>query len=98
MAPNRYASLDTTGAAVTATGKACVSQENYLAQSQVHVIRQGDVVRGVIQLPEEVQGIGILNASLDRTVDVPAGLAVVVTDSSGDVHVSNVKGTVNAPK
>ena len=45
MAPNRCASLDTTGAAVTATGKACVSQENYLAQSQVHVSRQGDVVR-----------------------------------------------------
>ena len=52
----------------------------------------------MIQLPEEVKGIGILNATLDRTVDVPAGLAVVVTDSSGDVHVSNVKGTVNAPK
>ena len=64
----------------------------------MHESRQGDVVRVVVQLPEEVKGIGILYASPDLTADVPAGLAVVVTDSSGDVRVSNVKGTVKVPK
>jgi len=42
-----------TGAAVTASGKACASHEKYLAQSQVHVSRRGEVVQVVVQLPDE---------------------------------------------
>lgn len=76
---------------VTAAGKACVSHEEYLAQSQVHVSRQGEVVQIVVQLPENMKGFGVFYASLDLTVDVPAGLPVVVTDSSGDVTIDKVR-------
>ena len=80
-----------TGAAVTASGKACASNEKYLAQSQVHVSRRGEVVQVVVQLPDEMKGFGIVYASLDLTVDVPAGLPVDVTDSSGDVTIDKVR-------
>lgn len=80
-----------TGTALSAAGKVCASHEKYLAQSQVHVSRKGDVVEVAVQLPDESKGIGIFYASLDLAVDVPAGLAVVVTDSSGDVTIDEVR-------
>ena len=81
------------GTTVTATGKACASHEKYLEQSQVHVSRQGGVIQVTVELPEEMTGIGIFYATLDLTVDVPADLPTVVTDSSGDVTIDKVRLT-----
>jgi len=59
-----------------------------------------------VQVPEKMQGFGVFYASLDLSVQVPAGLAVDVTDSSGDmtledvagaVRVTSVKGEVRVP-
>jgi hypothetical protein len=74
------------------------------------------VLQVQVQVPEDMQGIGIFYASLDLTVAVPASLPVEITDSSGDisivnvgrnvevlsdssgqVRVSSVEGTVNIP-
>lgn len=76
---------------LSAGGRACASSQEYLDQTLLHVRRDGDVVRVHVQVPEEMKGIGILYATLDLTVDVPAGLPVDVTDSSGDVTLEGVR-------
>lgn len=77
--------------AVVAFGKACASSEQYLEQTQVHVRREGNVLQVVVQVPEEMKGIGLLYTSLDLTVEVPASLPVHVTDSSGDVTIDRAR-------
>ena len=82
-----------TGTVLTGEGKACVSRQEYLAQTQLHVKREGDVVRVWAEAPDSFAGIGIFYASLDLTVNVPADLPVSITDSSGDVTVSGLRVT-----
>ena len=79
------------GPVLTAGGRACASSKAYLDQTQLHVRRQGDVVQVQVQVPDEMKGIGLLYASLDLTVSVPAGLPVMVTDSSGDMTLESVR-------
>jgi len=81
------------GATLTGSGKACVSKQEYLAQTQLHVKRDGNVIRVWVEAPESFTGFGLFYASLDLTVNVPANLAVTITDSSGDVQVDGVKVT-----
>lgn len=81
------------GPVLTAGGRACASSQAYLDQTQLHVRRQGDVVRVQVQVPEEMKGIGLMYASLDLTVSVPGDLPVEVTDSSGDVTLESVRVT-----
>ena len=81
------------GPVLTAGGRACASSKAYLDQTQLHVRRQGDVVQVQVQVPDEMKGIGLLYASLDLTVSVPAELPVEVTDSSGDVTLESVRVT-----
>ena len=80
-----------TGAEVVASGKACASNEKYLEQTQVRMRREGEVVQVVVQVPDEMKGIGLFYATLDLTVEVPADLPVQVTDSSGDVSIDGVR-------
>lgn len=82
-----------TDTALVAKGRACASSEEYLAQTQVQVVREGRTIRVVVQVPDKMAGIGLQYASLDLTVDVPAGLPVEVTDSSGDTTLSGVRVT-----
>lgn len=76
---------------LSASGRACASSQAYLDQTLLHVRRDGDVVRVHVQVPEEMKGFGLLYAALDLTVDVPAGLPVDVTDSSGDMTLDGVR-------
>jgi hypothetical protein len=78
------------GNTVIASGRACASSQAYLQQTRLHARRQGDTVLVVVEVPEEMKGIGLLYATLDLTVTVPAGLEVDVSDSSGDVTVKGV--------
>jgi DUF4097 and DUF4098 domain-containing protein YvlB len=82
-----------TGAAVSASGRACASSEKVLGQTQIKLRRDGDVLQVLVQVPEDMQGIGIFYASLDLTVAVPAALPVEVTDSSGDMTLDGVRVT-----
>jgi hypothetical protein len=79
------------GSTLTAAGRACASSEAFLAQTLLHVRRTGNVVQVQVQVPESMQGIGIFYASLDLKVQVPGGLPVAITDSSGDVTADDVR-------
>ena len=76
---------------LSAGGRACASSQEFLDQTLLHVRRDGEVVRVHVQVPEEMKGIGVFYARLDLTVDVPAGLPVDVTDSSGDMTLEGVR-------
>lgn len=76
---------------LTAGGRACASSQKYLDQTLLHVRRVGDVVRVDVQMPEEMKGIGRLYATLDLAVEVPPGIPVDVTDSSGDMTLDGVQ-------
>jgi hypothetical protein len=82
-----------TGAMLSATGRACASNEKYLEQTQIRLRRDGNVLQVQVQVPEDMQGIGIFYASLDLTVTVPATLPVEITDSSGDMTLEGVRVT-----
>ena len=82
-----------TGSTVLAKGRACASSEAYLAQTQVRATREGNTVRVIVQVPDEMKGFGLFYASLDLTVDVPAGLPVEVVDTSGDITAQGVRIT-----
>ena len=76
---------------VKARGKACTSSEEYLAMTQLHARREGAVARIFVQVPDEMQGMGVHYATLDLTVEVPAALPVEITDTSGDMNVENAQ-------
>lgn len=82
-----------TGAMLSTTGRACASNEKYLEQTQIRLRRDGNVLQVQVQVPEDMQGIGIFYASLDLTVAVPATLPVEITDSSGDMTLEGVRVT-----
>jgi Putative adhesin len=76
---------------IAARGRACASSEEYLAKTNVRARRDGDVVRVYVEVPDPLTGLGNVYARLDLTVDVPAGLPVTLTDSSGDVTIDRVQ-------
>lgn len=82
-----------TGTRLLAIGKACVSREAYLAETQVHARRQGKIIQLFVQVPEDMKGIGTFYATLDLDVQVPAGLPVEVTDTSGAIAIDKVHVT-----
>lgn len=82
-----------TGAMLSATGRACASNEKYLEQTQVKLRREGNALQVHVQVPEDMQGIGIFYASLDLDVALPATLPVEITDSSGDMALERVRVT-----
>lgn len=76
---------------VYARGKACASSAEFLAETQIRTVREGDTLKLFVQVPEKMVGIGLFYARLDLTVDVPAGIPVEVTDSSGDATIAGVR-------
>jgi hypothetical protein len=82
-----------TGAMLSASGRACASNEKYLEQTQIKLQREGNVLQVHVQVPEDMQGIGIFYASLDLDVALPATLPVEITDSSGDMTLEGVRVT-----
>jgi len=76
-----------------ASGRACASSEALLNQSLLHVRRNGNVAEVVVQLPDEMKGIGTFYAWLDLKVTVPADVPVQILDSSGDIELRDVNVT-----
>ena len=73
------------GTRVDATGHACARDDEDLARVQLRALREGAVVRVVADIPRDVD-----DAWLDLRVDLPEGVPVRITDSSGDVRVRHV--------
>ena len=76
---------------IAARGRACASSEEYLAQTNVRARRDGDLIRVYVEVPDPLKGAGNVYARLDLAVDVPAGLPVTLTDSSGDLAIDRVQ-------
>jgi DUF4097 and DUF4098 domain-containing protein YvlB len=78
---------------VKVDGKACASSDELLADIRLEIRREGDTVYVRTVLPE-ISGIvfGFARyAYMDVSVDVPKTASVELDDSSGDMHVSNVR-------
>jgi len=82
-----------TGSTLTGQGKACASKQEYLDQTQLHVQRDGTLLRVWVEAPDSFTGIGVFYATLDLTVNVPAHLPVSITDTSGDLRVDGLSVT-----
>lgn len=79
------------GGTLAASGRACASTQAFLDQTRLHVRREGTVIQVHVQVPDEMKGFGIFYANLDLTVQVPSGLPVEITDTSGDISTDSVR-------
>ena len=70
---------------VHATGRACADSEDVLARINLSAERDGSTLRIVAEIPPDTD-----DAYLDFRVELPAGLQVKITDSSGDISVKKV--------
>lgn len=72
-----------------ARGRVCVSEEEWLEEAQI-LTEAGRNARIAVVLPSTDGGWNLLGsryAHMDLEVDVPAGLALEVRDSSGDMEI-----------
>lgn len=74
---------------IRVSGIAHASSEAFLKQVRFTVTRSGSVVEVSAQVPDEPQSIGPA-AELDLSVEVPATMALSVTDQSGETIIHNV--------
>lgn len=79
---------------VQAKGYACVSRKEMLPETDITVRRTGDRIQVLAEMPDTTdEGDGPWQgeyAVMDLEIDLPAGVGVVVHDSSGDLKVSNL--------
>ena len=74
-------------------GTARASREGWLEEIQLRTERRGDVVEITVEISErDYVGIGRFYRALDLDIEIPAGMAVEIEDSSGDVEVSGTGG------
>jgi DUF4097 and DUF4098 domain-containing protein YvlB len=80
--------------AVQATGDACVSKQEMLAETDITIRRTGDRIQVLAEMPDTSdEGDGQWEdeyAVMDLEIDLPAGVGVVVYDSSGEMKVTNL--------
>lgn len=74
---------------IRVSGIAHASSETFLKQIRLTVTRSGSVVEISAQVPDEPQSIGQA-AALDLSVEVPATIALNITDQSGETIIHNV--------
>ncbi|MDX1501102.1 MAG: DUF4097 family beta strand repeat-containing protein [Thermoanaerobaculia bacterium] len=75
--------------AVVARGTACSSRRSTLDDIQLTTRRRGDTLVLEVRIPDDA-GWRSGSARLDLDVEVPAGLHVVVDDTSGSVEIEGV--------
>lgn len=83
---------DHAASSVSATGHACASNDELLAQVQIETRREGRTLYLSTVPPQVATGFAWFNnATLDLAVTLPASLAVELEDSSGDIDISQVR-------
>jgi len=79
---------------VQAKGEACVSKKDMLAETGITMRRTGDRIQILAEMPDTSdEGNGRWEdeyAIMDLEIDLPAGVGIVVHDSSGEMKVANV--------
>jgi DUF4097 and DUF4098 domain-containing protein YvlB len=78
------------GPAIEGSGPACAASAELLAKTQIRTAREGGTARLFVQVPDEPD-TDRGNVTLDLTVAVPAGIAVTIVDTSGDIDVRDVR-------
>lgn len=69
-------------------GTARSSREGWLDEIQLRAERRGDVVEIVVEISERnYVGMGNFYRALDLDIEIPAGMALEIEDSSGDLEV-----------
>ena len=84
----------TPGAAqIVASGTACTSDEDFLPRMTLTLRKVGSELHVDADIPDKSIIFGFFSARLDFTVELPAGLPVVIEDDSGWMKVSNTGAT-----
>jgi DUF4097 and DUF4098 domain-containing protein YvlB len=78
---------------IRARGTACASTEELLVAILFKSTRSGSTVTIEAMVPNESESFFSSSPSLDMTVTVPAGMAVTVTDTSGELTIKNTGET-----
>lgn len=74
-------------------GLARANEARYLSDIQLTAQRRGDEVLIVVEMPNmEWRGLRNVERLLDLTIDVPAGVRLDITDTSGDVEIYGTGG------
>ena len=82
------------GGAVTATGVACASDRDFLADMRIAARREGSelVIEAIV--PERTMVFGWHEARLDLEVTVPPNVPIRIKDGSGELDIRGVRGNV----
>ena len=75
--------------AVTTTGTACTSDDDFLGRITLTQRRDGSTLYIDANIPSKTVYFGFFQARLDFSVTLPAGLPVTIDDDSGTLKVSN---------
>jgi hypothetical protein len=75
---------------IRASGQACAANEAQLAGTVLSATRSGSEVRIEAIVPSEDRSFFSSSPKLDFTVTLPAGIAVDIDDTSGEMTISNV--------
>jgi hypothetical protein len=78
-------------ARVDASGRACASSAAMLGRTQIRGSREGARARVFVQVPDDAGELDSGYATLNLVVNAPAGVAIRITDTSGDVDVEGVR-------
>lgn len=82
------------GSAIRASGEACVSKEGMLEELDITIRRTDDRVQILAEMPDTSDETGDRwvgqYAVLDLEVTLPAGMSVILHDSSGDLEAENL--------
>jgi hypothetical protein len=81
-------------ATISATGDACVSKKGMLDEIDITIRRTEDRVKILAEMPDTSEETGDRwsrqYAVMDLEIQLPAGVAVVISDSSGELEVANL--------
>jgi hypothetical protein len=82
-------------AGIDVRGLARANEARFLRDIQLTAQRRGDEVLIVVEMPDmEWHGFRNVERVLDLTIDVPAGIRLDITDTSGDVEIYGTGGVV----
>lgn len=74
---------------IVASGTACTSDEDFLPRMTMTLRKSGSELHVEAAIPEKTVLFGFFSARLDLNVSLPAGLPVVIDDSSGSIRAVN---------
>ena len=75
---------------IEGSGDGCAEKESQIKGMAIEMNRVGDRIQVVTEIPLPHPDSEWLNASIDLTLIIPDDIALVVSDSSGDIEIRNI--------